>query len=225
MSARGLAPATVRQAHRVFALVLTLAVRDGRIPRNPATGVPLPRALRAEPRFITRDQVEQLADNAGEYGDVVRLLAYAGLRFGEMAALRVRRIDFLRKHLTVAESATEVEGVVEFGTPKTHQKRTVPIPAVLLEPLSRRCAGKRADDLVMRGSQPALPAEEPPNGGAEPTGPASTSGTPEAQSGVRDRWPMTACGLASGPASRVPGHSCMEQRPLPTPISVPLGTV
>ena len=126
MSARGLAPATVRQAHRVLALVLTLAVRDGRIPRNPATGVPLPRAVRAEPRFLTREQVEQLSDAAGEYGDVVRLLASTGLRFGEMAALRVRRIDFLRKRLTVAESATEVGGVVEFGAPKTHQQRTLP---------------------------------------------------------------------------------------------------
>ena len=149
MSAGGLAPATVRQAHRVLALVLTLAVRDSRIPRNPAEGVPLPRARRAEPRFLTRDQVERLAEEAGDYADVVRLLAYTGLRFGEMAALRVRRIDFLRRRLVVAESATEVGGVVEFGSPKTHQHRTVPIPAVLLESLSRRCAGKRADDLVL----------------------------------------------------------------------------
>src|SRR4051794_21588302 len=59
MSARGLAPATVRQAHRVLALVLTLAVRDGRIPRNPATGVPPPRAPRARPRVPTRDPGEQ----------------------------------------------------------------------------------------------------------------------------------------------------------------------
>src|SRR4051794_34408683 len=85
--AGGLAPATVRQAHRVLALVLTLAVRDGRIPRNPASGVPLPRARRADPRFLTRTEVERLADAAGEDGDVVRLLAYTGLRVGEMAAL------------------------------------------------------------------------------------------------------------------------------------------
>jgi hypothetical protein len=135
---RGLAPATVRQAHRVLALVLTLAVRDGRIPRNPATDVPLPGARRAEPRFLTRGQVEQLAEVAGEYGDVVRLLAYTGLRFGEMAALRVRRIDFLRKRLTVAESATEVGGVVQFGSPKTHHQRA-PFPM---------CSSSRCGDAV-----------------------------------------------------------------------------
>ncbi|MEX5721062.1 hypothetical protein [Geodermatophilus maliterrae] len=81
MSDGGLAPATVRQAHRVLALVLTLAVRDGRIPRNPEVGVPLPRVRRAEPRFLTREQLERLAEAAGEYGDAVRLLAYTGLRF------------------------------------------------------------------------------------------------------------------------------------------------
>jgi hypothetical protein len=42
LRANGSAPATVRQAHRVFALLLGLAVRDGRIPRNPADRVPLP---------------------------------------------------------------------------------------------------------------------------------------------------------------------------------------
>jgi integrase len=154
--AGGLAPATVRQAHRVLALILTLAVRDGRIPRNPATGVPLPRARRTEPRFLTREEVERLADAAGEYADVVRLLAYTGLRFGEMAALRVRRLDFLRKRLTVAESATEVGGTVEYGAPKTHQQRTVPIPGVLLEPLSARCGGKRPDDLVLTSPEGAV---------------------------------------------------------------------
>ena len=91
--------------------------------------------------------MERLADAAGEYSDVVRLLAYTGLRFGEMAALRVRRVDFLRKRLTVAESATEVSGTVEYGAPKTHQHRAD--PGVLVEPLSRHCEGKGRDDLVL----------------------------------------------------------------------------
>src|SRR4051794_33606254 len=154
--AGGLAPATVRQAHRVLALILTLAVRDGRIPRNPASGVPLPRARRADPRFLTRTEVERLADAAGGDGDVVRLLAYTGLRFGEMAALRVRPGGFLRKRLTVAESATEGGGTVAYGAPKTHQQRTVPIPAVLLQPLSHRCEGKGTNDLVLTSPEGAV---------------------------------------------------------------------
>jgi integrase len=147
--ARGSAPSTVRQSHRVFSLLLSLAVRDGRIPRNPADRVPLPRVTRGEPRFLTHDEVERLADAAGDDGDVVRLLAYTGLRFGEMAALRVRRVDFLRKRLTIAESATEVGGRIEFGTPKTHQQRTVPLPAALAKPLARRCEGKQPHDLLV----------------------------------------------------------------------------
>jgi hypothetical protein len=47
------APATVRFVHRVFSLILELAVRDGRIPQNPAAGVRLPRIDRAEKRFLS----------------------------------------------------------------------------------------------------------------------------------------------------------------------------
>lgn len=47
----GLSPSTVRQIHRVFSLVLALAVRDGRLARNAAEGVPLPRLNRNEQVF------------------------------------------------------------------------------------------------------------------------------------------------------------------------------
>lgn len=59
--ADGYAASTVRQVHRVFSLMLDLAVRDGRLPRNPATGVRLPRAAKGEPVFLTHAQVEKLA--------------------------------------------------------------------------------------------------------------------------------------------------------------------
>jgi hypothetical protein len=42
LSADGYAAATIRQVHRVFSLLLGLAVRDGRLSRNPAEGVGLP---------------------------------------------------------------------------------------------------------------------------------------------------------------------------------------
>ena len=55
----GLAPATVRYAHRVLSLAPTAAVRAGRLVRNVAEGVPLPRVVGNLKRFLTHDQVFQ----------------------------------------------------------------------------------------------------------------------------------------------------------------------
>jgi integrase len=50
-------------------------------------------------------------------------LAFTGLRFGELAALKVRRFDEQRKRLNVVESVTEVGSELVWTTPKTHQKK------------------------------------------------------------------------------------------------------
>jgi integrase len=59
-----------------------------------------------------------LSDSAGDGGLAVRVLANCGLRFGELAALRVGRVDPLRRSLVIAESMTEVQGKVVFGSTK-----------------------------------------------------------------------------------------------------------
>lgn len=143
-----LAPASVRHIHRVFSLVMELALRDGRVPRNPATGVRLPRPQPPEKRFLAKDEVFRLADAAGDYRALVLVLAYCGLRWGELAALRVGRVDLLRARLTVAESATEVRGRLTWGTPKSHQRRSVPVPRFLCELLAAELVAKSSNDLV-----------------------------------------------------------------------------
>jgi integrase len=149
LTAAGSAPSTVRQAHRVLALMLGLAVRDGRLARNVADGIPLPRARRAEPRFLTREEVERLATAAEGESDVIRFLALTGLRFGEAAAMRVGRVNLLRRRVEVVEAVAEVNGLLEWGTPKTHQRRSVPLADSLQEPLAARCAGKGPNDLLL----------------------------------------------------------------------------
>src|SRR5919199_1290386 len=52
-------PATVRKIHRVLSLILELAVRDGRLARNPAGSIKLPRAVVRERRYLTHRQVDQ----------------------------------------------------------------------------------------------------------------------------------------------------------------------
>jgi hypothetical protein len=56
-----LRPATVRKIHRVLSLILGLAVRDGRLIRNPAEAVKLPRIGVEQRRYLTHAQVEALA--------------------------------------------------------------------------------------------------------------------------------------------------------------------
>lgn len=148
LSAAGLSGSSVRQCHRVLSLILADAVRGRRIQSNPAEGVELPRAAKPDKRFLTADEVARLAEAAGREGLVVLTLALTGLRFGELAALRVRRVDLLRRRLEVAESVTEVNGVLVTGSPKTHQRRSVPVPRFLADQLAPLLADKGPDDLV-----------------------------------------------------------------------------
>ena len=62
LTSSGLSGSTVRQAHRVFSLLLETAVRSKRLSSNPAIGVKLPRAGKPEKTFLTHEQVTALAD-------------------------------------------------------------------------------------------------------------------------------------------------------------------
>ena len=109
LSRLDLAPASVRKVHRVLSMALAYAVKDGRLAVNPAAGVSLPRVRR--PRnatSLTRRLPSSPTPVGSEYRLVVLFLAYTGLRWGEMAALRVHRVDFLRRRVLVAESVTPV---------------------------------------------------------------------------------------------------------------------
>jgi integrase len=134
-----LAPATVRYIPRVFSLIMELAVRDKRITSNPATGVRLPRAAKPEKRFYEWKKYTG-------WRTLRRSIRFR--RLGEVAALRVKRVDLLRRRLTVAESVTEVGGWLTWGTPKSHQARSVPIPRSLVTLLTEVVTGKGSDDLV-----------------------------------------------------------------------------
>jgi integrase len=144
----GLAPGTVRQSHRVLSLLVDSAVADGRLAANPAHGVKLPRPRRGEPRFLTADEVTALIEAAGEHGLSVAVLALCGLRFGELAALRVRDVDLARRRLTIAASVTEVGGRAVWSDPKSHRVRSVPVPPSLTPFLEDRTRGRAPDDLL-----------------------------------------------------------------------------
>ena len=108
-------------------------------------------------RFLTVDELHRLADCAAQYPipevgqqyrALVLVMGMCGLRWGEAAALRVKRVDLLRRRLVVAESVTEVGGRLVWGTPKSHQSRSVPIPRSLVDLLAEVTSTRQLDDLV-----------------------------------------------------------------------------
>jgi integrase len=147
--AAGLSPASVRKVFGVLSGVLELAVRDKRIASNPAKHVDLPRVVKCGRRYLSAAQVADLADAAGPGRLVVLTLAYCGLRWGELAGLRVKRVDLMRHRITVAECVVEVDGGrITQTTPKSHESRSVPVPRFLVDELVVHLAGKAPDDLV-----------------------------------------------------------------------------
>jgi integrase len=147
-----LGPSAVRQTHLVLSGVMKFAIRDGRLARNPCDDVQLPRLVKKRRGYLSHEQVAALVDELGENGDVALLLAYTGLRWGEMAALRVSRLDLVRRRVEVTDAVSEPRGQLVWGTPKSHERRSVPFPSLLTGPLSRRCIGKARDDLVFAGA-------------------------------------------------------------------------
>jgi integrase len=148
MRSAGLSASRVRQAYHLLSTMLDATVRDRRLASNPAAGVDLPRLPRKERRYLDHGQVAALAQACGTYRPLVLVLAYCGLRWGEAAALRVRRVDTMRARLEITESVTEVAGRAVFGPPKTHQTRSVPVPGFLRDMLTEYVAGLDADALV-----------------------------------------------------------------------------
>jgi integrase len=148
LSTSGLSAASVRYTHRVLSLALAYAVLDGRLSRNPAEGVPLPRAKPRPKRYLTHDEVARLAAECGPYAVLVYVLAYTGLRWGEAAAVRVADVDLMRRRIHVHRAMAEVRGRAVVGTPKDHEIRSVPVPAFLVDELAAHLAGRPGDALA-----------------------------------------------------------------------------
>jgi integrase len=169
LSQLGQSAASVRKVHRILSQILDFAVKSGRLVRNPAKGVDLPRVKAKPKRFLTHEQVAIMAREVGEcrpdgalsgppsqWRLVVLFLAYTGLRWGELAALRVRNLDLLRRRVIVEESVSPIRGKMVFSDTKGHERREVPVPKFLVNDLYEQIDGKRTDDLVFTGPKGAI---------------------------------------------------------------------
>ena len=141
-------PVIVRMSHSVLARILDDAVRDRLLAANPARGVKLPPVVKRQNVYLTAAQLHALATEAGRYGSLVLLLGTAGLRWSEVAALRVCDVDFLRRRVELHRNAVTLTGRVAVGTLKSGKARTVPLAAFVVDELAATCAGKGRDELI-----------------------------------------------------------------------------
>jgi integrase len=112
-------------------------------------GVKAPKRQPKPRAYLTHEQVETLAAAVNDDALVIQLLAYTGLRWGELAALKVESVHLMRRRLQVDTSVAEVGGRLVWKAPKDHERRSVPFPAFLTDDLTAAIAGKGRDDLVL----------------------------------------------------------------------------
>lgn len=123
----------IRRAHSVLRQILGAAVLDGRLNRNPAIGVPLPRVNKREKRALSASELFKLARACSGYEVLVKFAGTTGLRWGELAALQCKDISILNRTVYVGKSiSTGLRGEQIVSSTKTNESRAVPFPKELL---------------------------------------------------------------------------------------------
>jgi len=149
-----LAPSTVVTVRQHVGQLLSAAVDDGLLARNPATGARMPRLDPTKARPVTPDTLAALALAAPAWFAVcVPLGASLGLRQGEVTGLTVDRIDFLRRVVRVdRQLVTPSSGPPALEAPKTASSfRTIPLPDFVGQALAAHLAehGAGVDGLIV----------------------------------------------------------------------------
>lgn len=127
------------EVRKLVRVLLGRAVSDERLGRNVAALVEAPTIPDRRPQVVEPVDVERFASAVPErYRALIILGAYGSLRWSEMVALTVDRVDWIRQVVFVDEKIVEVGARFYRGQPKTERsRRAVPVPGVVIEALAR----------------------------------------------------------------------------------------
>lgn len=130
-----LAPTTIREIYQELDKCLTAATHARLLRDNPCHGITLPKVEHQDMHFLNQLEVKQLAESIDpRYSALIYVLAYAGLRIGEAAALTPA--DITDKGISVSKSTSEVQGKLITNHPKTKAgRRIIPIPQFIVQTL------------------------------------------------------------------------------------------
>jgi integrase len=136
---QGLYPRTVRRTYGVARAIFTYAYDNSWIARSPCRGVKLPSIESTRRTTVEPDEVATLADAMdADYRPMVYVGAILGLRWCEVAGLRVGRLNLLKRTISVEESVTRDRyGHPVLGPPKSYAgRRTIALPPALADMLA-----------------------------------------------------------------------------------------
>ena len=142
----GAGATVIKQAIGLMKQIFNSAVLDGRVSRNPAIGVPLPRVKSNEKQPLTIDQLKALAKECGGYELLVLFAGTTGLRWGELAALQCKDVSLLNRSINVSKAYSNgLNGEKILGPTKTHQVRSVPFAKELVPALTELIESRPAE--------------------------------------------------------------------------------
>ena len=124
----GLGEETMRHIHRLLQQCLDQAIRDGLLTENPAKAFRYRKSTTVKANIMTPLEMEDYLDTAERLGylPMFMLALTAGLRQGELIALKWSDLNMKKRTLTIAEKrAVERRELVEYGS-QTRSIRLTP---------------------------------------------------------------------------------------------------
>jgi integrase len=152
-----LSPSAIQVTLLPVRAIIRQALARDELATNPCSGLQLPAVRGGRDRFAAPDEAEALIAAVPERDRPVWATAmYAGLRLGELRALRVQDVDLAGGLIRLERGWDAAEGAIELKS--RAGRRKVPIPAVLRDYLTEHLArsGRQGSDLIF-GNTPGTP--------------------------------------------------------------------
>jgi len=147
---KGLSPKTVKNTHGVLRNALEQAVKWGKLNRNPAELVSLPRQNKQEMKVLTPEQTINFLDAVvnSRWKALFSLLVTTGMRPSEALGLKWKDVELENERVTVNRTLTKVDGRWFLEEPKTSRsRRSIPIPSGVVIDLEEHKKEQAAEKL------------------------------------------------------------------------------
>jgi site-specific recombinase XerD len=138
----GLKPRSVNRELQSLKAMLAKALEWKYITENPAKPAKYLKEVRKPPRFLNKEEVENLLkETSGKYKTMVMIALYTGFRISEVYNLQWQDINFEDNKISVVPRAS--------FTPKDHEFRSLPLNSKLKEYLLKLSGPKHAAGYVI----------------------------------------------------------------------------